>query len=90
MNSDKVNWVVKNGKVTKFAGILKRDVGKNISTKAVGSFAMEDVTHEYKYSEGTQACVILAAANGLVVVNPTSSYIGERISPIKQYYLPGL
>lgn len=44
--------MVKDGKVTSSAGILKRDVGRNISTKAVGSFEIEDVTDEYKYKEG--------------------------------------
>jgi len=48
-----VYWKVNaEGEVT---GMLKREtryVGKNISTKAVGSDEREDVTDQYKFSEG--------------------------------------
>ena len=32
---------------------MKRSVGSYISTKEVGSFRREDVTHLYKYPEGS-------------------------------------
>ena len=32
-----------------------RRVGKRISTKAVGRLSREDITHHYKYAEGTMA-----------------------------------
>ncbi|XP_067932064.1 hemocyte protein-glutamine gamma-glutamyltransferase-like [Watersipora subatra] len=62
VNADRVHWIKrKNGSVVH---ILERDViGKNISTKAIGSsrdFTLDhcnpdrvDITNEYKYPEGT-------------------------------------
>jgi len=32
-------------------------VGMNISTKALGSFKREDITHQYKYREGIRLLV---------------------------------
>ncbi|NWI53095.1 TGM4 glutamyltransferase, partial [Calyptomena viridis] len=57
VNADKVYWIVKkvNGK-NKYikAGTETRDIGKNISTKAVGQNKREDITLEYKYPEGSK------------------------------------
>ena len=53
VNADRLTWRVnESGEVT---GLVKREsrrVGRNISTKAVGSNEREDVTLEYKYPEG--------------------------------------
>nr|XP_039255982.1 protein-glutamine gamma-glutamyltransferase E-like [Styela clava] len=54
VNADKVNWIVSGGKVRPGPEILRRSVGKNISTKAIGTYTMEDITDQYKYPEGSQ------------------------------------
>lgn len=56
VNADVVELIRKsNGEFIKFAGSAK-SVGRFISTKAVGSNERHDITHQYKYKEGT-ACV---------------------------------
>ncbi|NXC52007.1 TGM4 glutamyltransferase, partial [Aleadryas rufinucha] len=57
VNADRVYWVVKkvNGKDKYFKiGTETQDIGKNISTKAVGQNRREDITREYKYPEGSK------------------------------------
>ncbi|NWV11389.1 TGM4 glutamyltransferase, partial [Ptilonorhynchus violaceus] len=56
VNADKVYWMVKrvNGKEKYIkVGTETQDIGKNISTKAVGQNRREDITREYKYREGS-------------------------------------
>ncbi|NXK87542.1 TGM4 glutamyltransferase, partial [Formicarius rufipectus] len=57
VNADQVYWIVKkvNGK-NKFikATAETQDIGRNISTKAVGQNKREDITLEYKYREGSK------------------------------------
>ncbi|NXS11598.1 TGM4 glutamyltransferase, partial [Neodrepanis coruscans] len=57
VNADKVYWLVKkvNGR-NKFikVGTETQDIGKKISTKAVGQNKREDITLEYKYPEGSK------------------------------------
>ncbi|XP_071417458.1 protein-glutamine gamma-glutamyltransferase 4 [Pithys albifrons albifrons] len=57
VNADRVYWIVKkvNGK-DKFirVGTETQDIGRNISTKAVGQNRREDITLEYKYREGSK------------------------------------
>ncbi|NXP25048.1 TGM4 glutamyltransferase, partial [Scytalopus superciliaris] len=57
VNADKVYWIVKkvNGK-DKFTRVSTetQDIGRNISTKAVGQNRREDITLEYKYREGSK------------------------------------
>ncbi|NXS92834.1 TGM4 glutamyltransferase, partial [Jacana jacana] len=57
VNADKVYWVVKkvNGK-DKYIKISSetQGIGVNISTKAVGRDAREDITAEYKFPEGSE------------------------------------
>lgn len=55
VNADRVYWLVKkvNGKDKYFKIATEtQDIGKNISTKAVGQNRREDITREYKYPEG--------------------------------------
>ncbi|KAK1156300.1 protein-glutamine gamma-glutamyltransferase 2-like [Acipenser oxyrinchus oxyrinchus] len=53
VNADKVCWVVKpDGTMIRDSSDIKT-IGKNISTKAVGSSEREDITHLYKYPEGS-------------------------------------
>ncbi|NXM72758.1 TGM4 glutamyltransferase, partial [Serilophus lunatus] len=57
VNADKVYWLVKkvNGRDKYIkVGTETRDIGKNISTKAVGQNKREDITLEYKYREGSK------------------------------------
>ncbi|NWW69815.1 TGM4 glutamyltransferase, partial [Climacteris rufus] len=57
VNADQVYWLVKkvNGKDKYIkVGTETRDIGKNISTKAVGQNRREDITREYKYPEGSR------------------------------------
>ncbi|NXD19443.1 TGM4 glutamyltransferase, partial [Spelaeornis formosus] len=57
VNADRVYWIVKkvNGKEKYFkVGTETQDIGKNISTKAVGQNRREDITWEYKYPEGSK------------------------------------
>lgn len=53
VNGDRVYWNVKksDGSMKAFS-VDKKYVGNSISTKAVGSEEIEDITHDYKYPEG--------------------------------------
>ncbi|XP_035513294.1 protein-glutamine gamma-glutamyltransferase 2-like [Morone saxatilis] len=54
VNADVVDMVrLSNGKFVTFGGSTK-SVGRFISTKAVGSNNRHDITHQYKYPEGTK------------------------------------
>ncbi|XP_061527413.1 protein-glutamine gamma-glutamyltransferase 2-like [Phycodurus eques] len=54
VNADVVDLVrLSNGKFVKFSGSTK-SVGRFISTGAVGSDERHDITHEYKYPEGSK------------------------------------
>ena len=53
VNADVVDLVrLSSGKFVQFSGSTK-SVGQYISTKAVGSDDRHDITHQYKYPEGT-------------------------------------
>lgn len=55
VNADRVYWLVRkvNGKDKYFKiATQTQDIGKKISTKAVGENRREDITREYKYPEG--------------------------------------
>ncbi|NXU53565.1 TGM2 glutamyltransferase, partial [Turnix velox] len=52
VNADVVYWVVQ-GDGTQKKSIHSSVVGKNISTKSVGRDSREDITHTYKYPEGS-------------------------------------
>uniref|UniRef100_A0A8D2IH06 Transglutaminase 4 n=1 Tax=Varanus komodoensis TaxID=61221 RepID=A0A8D2IH06_VARKO len=55
VNADKVFWLVKNKKGAEKYVKLREEtkvIGKNISTKAVGKNIREDITAQYKFSEG--------------------------------------
>ncbi|NXU11896.1 TGM4 glutamyltransferase, partial [Pardalotus punctatus] len=57
VNADRVFWIVTkvNGKEKFYkVGTETRDIGKKISTKAVGQNRREDITREYKYPEGSR------------------------------------
>lgn len=57
VNADRITWIY-----NAWTGSLKknfsntRTIGKNISTKAVGSNSRMDVTEKYKYPEGRRGC----------------------------------
>uniref|UniRef100_A0A3P8T3Q7 Protein-glutamine gamma-glutamyltransferase 2 n=1 Tax=Amphiprion percula TaxID=161767 RepID=A0A3P8T3Q7_AMPPE len=54
VNADVVDLVqLSNGEFVKFSGSTK-SVGRFISTKAVGSDNRHDITHQYKYPEGSK------------------------------------
>ncbi|CAJ1085598.1 protein-glutamine gamma-glutamyltransferase 2-like [Xyrichtys novacula] len=54
VNADVVDLVqLTSGEFVKFSGSTK-SVGRFISTKAVGSDERHDITHQYKYAEGTE------------------------------------
>lgn len=54
VNADVVNMVrLANGELVQFGGSTK-SVGRFISTKAVGTDERRDITHKYKYPEGTR------------------------------------
>lgn len=54
VNADVVYWIVqRDGSQRK--STHSSVVGKNISTKSVGRDSREDITHNYKYPEGTGA-----------------------------------
>lgn len=77
VNSDKIYWQ-KNPDGT-FSQIYseKKAVGHCISTKAVGSDMREDITHLYKYEEGTGShffgCLIISRP--LIDVPETESFL---------------
>ncbi|XP_068588655.1 protein-glutamine gamma-glutamyltransferase 2-like [Cebidichthys violaceus] len=54
VNADVVDYVrLSNGEMVQFSGSTK-SVGRFISTKAVGSDERRDITHQYKYPEGSK------------------------------------
>nr|CAB3266930.1 transglutaminase [Phallusia mammillata] len=54
VNADVLEWQVdKQGQVTALLRRNTRDVGRKLSTKAVGSNEREDLTDRYKYEEGS-------------------------------------
>ena len=55
VNGDRVFWEVEENGPMKPICADKKCIGKLISTKAVGSDYREDITHEYKHSEGILA-----------------------------------
>ncbi|XP_063816474.1 protein-glutamine gamma-glutamyltransferase 5-like [Pseudophryne corroboree] len=52
VNGDVVHWVLQEGGAEK-GETDTLSIGKNISTKAVGSNSREDITDQYKYAEGS-------------------------------------
>ncbi|TRY92272.1 hypothetical protein DNTS_007055, partial [Danionella cerebrum] len=54
VNSDKVYWQVASNGECLPVNIEKNEVGINISTKAVGSDARQDITHLYKHPEDSE------------------------------------
>lgn len=53
MNADIRYYTVHSNKHTELSDVETNEVGKNISTKAVGSSERHDITDEYKFKEGT-------------------------------------
>lgn len=54
VNADVVEYIkLRDGRVFKMGGSTT-EVGKSISTKAVGRDEREDITHNYKYPEGRE------------------------------------
>ncbi|XP_075701692.1 protein-glutamine gamma-glutamyltransferase E-like [Rhinoderma darwinii] len=53
VNADRVTWVMHKDGSKEKAHSDSKYVGQNISTKAVGSDTRVDVTHNYKYPEGS-------------------------------------
>lgn len=53
VNGDRVNWKIKKDGSMEVHHIERSVVGKKISTKAIGSYNRDDVTHHYKYPEGS-------------------------------------
>ncbi|XP_069608353.1 protein-glutamine gamma-glutamyltransferase E-like [Ranitomeya imitator] len=53
VNADRVNWVINKDGSKEKAHSDTKYVGQNISTKAVGNDARVDITHNYKYPEGS-------------------------------------
>lgn len=52
VNADVVEYIkLRDGRVVKMSGSTT-EVGKSISTKAVGRDEREDITYSYKYPEG--------------------------------------
>ncbi|XP_048752164.2 protein-glutamine gamma-glutamyltransferase K-like isoform X2 [Ostrea edulis] len=54
VNGDRVQWVVKKDGTMEVSQIDHSAVGHAISTKRVGSNFLEDVTHLYKYQDGSE------------------------------------
>lgn len=53
VNGDRVTWQKGEDGELEVIGLDSRSVGKNISTKSLGSNLREDLTHDYKYPEGS-------------------------------------
>lgn len=62
MNSDKIYWQRKADGTFSQIHSEKKAVGHCISTKAVGSDEREDITHLYKYQEGSGWAVTLPSS----------------------------
>ena len=53
VNADIRYYTVNPDRTLTLTRVNSTHVGKNISTKAVGSYAREDVTLDYKFAEGS-------------------------------------
>ncbi|XP_040293043.1 protein-glutamine gamma-glutamyltransferase E-like [Bufo bufo] len=67
VNADTNHWVINSDGSRRLIYSEPQAVGRNTSTKAVGSFSRVDVTQEYKYAEGTpkEREIFLKAKNKL-------------------------
>ncbi|KAL1249296.1 hypothetical protein QQF64_020301, partial [Cirrhinus molitorella] len=54
VNSDRIYWQKKSDGSVSQVHVEKNSIGQRISTKAVGSDARVDITHLYKYPEGSE------------------------------------
>ena len=59
VNGDQATWLIQPNGDMQLVNLQTYEVGQYISTKAVGSDEREDVTHLYKYDEGTHLCIYL-------------------------------
>lgn len=57
---------LQNGQIVRFGGSTK-SVGRFISTKAVGSDERHDITHQYKYPEGTHTLQTLVHVSTILI-----------------------
>lgn len=55
VNADKVSWLVMANGSKKRIQSNTKEVGQSISTKAVGSNKRQDITENYKHTEGQSA-----------------------------------
>lgn len=55
VNADEVIWLFRDGEAQEILAHNTRSIGKEISTKMVGSDQRQDITSSYKYPEGALA-----------------------------------
>ncbi|XP_067856722.1 protein-glutamine gamma-glutamyltransferase 2-like [Heptranchias perlo] len=53
VNADQVSWICRRDGGKEKISVETRHVGRNISTKSCGSTDRDDITHNYKYPEGS-------------------------------------
>lgn len=87
VNADEVIWLFEDGTVQEILAHNASAIGKEISTKMVGSDQRQDITYVYKYPEGAWArvCRRVGVAPGMV---PPHGRLQEACGPSKQKYKP--
>ncbi|KAI4560317.1 hypothetical protein MJT46_012555 [Ovis ammon polii x Ovis aries] len=75
VNADEVVWLLKDGQAQEILAHNTSSIGKEISTKMVGSDQRENITSSYKYPEGSpeERSVFMKASQKMLGVRRTSS-----------------
>ncbi|KAG5198273.1 hypothetical protein MJG53_012894 [Ovis ammon polii x Ovis aries] len=75
VNADEVVWLLKDGQAQEILAHNTSSIGKEISTKMVGSDQRENITSSYKYPEGSpeERSVFMKASQKTLGVRRTSS-----------------
>uniref|UniRef100_A0A8C5KKA4 protein-glutamine gamma-glutamyltransferase n=2 Tax=Jaculus jaculus TaxID=51337 RepID=A0A8C5KKA4_JACJA len=75
VNADEVVWLSEDGQVQEILAHNTRSIGKEISTKTVGSDKRQDITGSYKYPEGSpeERSVFMKASRKLLEPRRASS-----------------
>ncbi|XP_062060740.1 protein-glutamine gamma-glutamyltransferase Z [Lepus europaeus] len=75
VNADEVVWLSRDGQAQQVLAHDSRSIGKEISTKAVGSDQRQDITSSYKYPEGSpeERAVFMKASQKMLGPHRASS-----------------
>ncbi|XP_005381428.1 PREDICTED: protein-glutamine gamma-glutamyltransferase Z [Chinchilla lanigera] len=77
VNADEVIWLSEDGEAREILAHNTRSIGKEISTKMVGSDQRQDITRSYKYPEGSpeERSVFMKASRKMLGQERASSFL---------------